>query len=222
MTVRFVTLFVFAALLSGMPAAASQPEGLAGEIIVNAAPTPPGAPGFTCGFEWLLGDYELPLESTDTVSLNLALVPFASGVTNIGLDFGPSYATAVSLIFADGLVNGSLPYDRNVWNDIFVQFNVARLEYDVTINGRHGGPFSSASECSGGGCTTVASFRVNGGSDNTPGATAWIDSISVIRHALTGDEFYVGFTAEACVDHPSVNGGGLVFLEPPKKLRLPR
>jgi hypothetical protein len=216
MTIRFAGLFVFVTLVFFAPAAASQPEGLAGEIISSA---PSLQPGSFCGFEWLLGDYEMPLGPTDTVTLDLAIVPFDSGVTNVGVDFGPYYMTALSLIFADGLVNG-IPYNRSAWNDVTARFDVARREYDLTVNGRQGGPFSASSECSGG-CTTLSSFRVNGGS-NAAGAVAWIDSISVVRHSAAGDESYVWFTAEPCSDRPSVSGGGIVFLEPPKKLRPPR
>ena len=211
----FAMPFVFAALVAILPAAAGQPAGLAGEMISGAVSTEPG--GFMCGFEWLLGDYEMPLGPTDIVTLDFAIVPFSSGVTSVGLDFGPQYTTAVSLIFADGLVNG-IPYNGNAWNDVTARFDVARLEYDLTVNGRHGGPFSSASECAGG-CSSLATFRVNGGS---AGAIAWIDSMTVTRHSATGDELYVGFQAEPCIDRPSVGGGGIVFLDPPKKLRPPK
>lgn len=219
MMLRIAVLSVVLLVLSliSLPATASQPEGLAGEIISGAVPA---FPGFCFGgFEWLAGGYEMPLAPSDTLTLELAIVPFPSGITAIGIDFGPFYTTAVPFAFQDGLVAG-IPYDRNGWNDVVVQVDLGRREFGMTVNGRQAGPFPFQSDC-GGACTTVANFRING-SDNSPGAAAWVDSIHLVRHGSEGDESYYDFTADPCLGYPYVSGGGLVFLEAPRKFRPTR
>src|SRR5262245_42874241 len=100
MTIRFAIALVFASLVSSIPAAASQPEGLAGEIIRSAPPKSPR--DCAAMFEWLGYFGEQPLNPTDTVTLDFAIVPFASGITGVGLDFGPYGIAAVALEFEDG------------------------------------------------------------------------------------------------------------------------
>jgi hypothetical protein len=213
----FVSLFVVSLLC--LPAWASQPDGLAGEIITNAVSTdnPCGLPpGFPLPLEWYDGFGGSVAMSPDAIlTMDLAIVPFASGTTAIGLDEGVNGATFVSVPFSNGSVLG-LPYRRSGWNDVTLQARPATQDFLLTVNGLQAGPFPFSGSCSGG-CSSVQAFRL-GGSLNGSNAVAWIDSLFVTLESPTEYQPLVEFTADACSYNPVLSGGAVVFAAPPQRL----
>lgn len=220
MSLRAARISLFLACLVCSPAIAGQPSGLVGQIITNAEATASIPPPCFGSFEW----YEyfgspVQLDLTDTLTLDLAIIPFRSGVTALGLDEGQNATTFVGIDFSDGLVRG-LPYDRYRWNDVTVQVRPASQDFLLTVNGVGAGPFPYGSPCPGG-CFSVQAFRLNG-SGNGGGAIAWIDSVSVVRESAGGRAFLAGSDFDSCRPQPSVTGGGLVISEPPQPIRSRR
>ena len=217
---RIVLVFVLASLVLALPAAASQPYGYAGKIVTDAPiAMPPGLPGFCPNvFQWFGGQYPMALDPADTVTMQMAIVPFPTGTIDVTLRFGGGgpVADPVDVIFSDGLVNG-IPYDRNGWNDVVVEVHPRSLDYDLTVNGLHAGPFPYAADCTYVDCTVLNNFSFYGA--DTGGATAWIDSLSVIRRSAAGSDFFYGFNADDCSITPEfLSGGGVVRAVPPKSL----
>ena len=213
---RIALSSLFVVCLLCLPAIASQPDGLAGEIITNAQVTP-GDPFCFDSFEWydFFGS-SVQLDPTDTLTLSLAIIPFQTGVTALGLDEGQNGTTFVAINFSDGLVQG-LPYNRSAWNDVTVQVRPATQDYLISVNGAQAGPFPYNSSCAGG-CFSVQAFRFNG-SGNAGGAVAWLDSLSVLRVSAAGSEFLAGSGFQCPETQPSVSGGGIVYAVPPQRVR---
>jgi hypothetical protein len=184
-----VALSTLAALLATFPAAASQPEGLAGKIITNAAVADHLVCTLVPGFEWYESLGVTEVAPSDTLTVDLAVIPFETAVTSVGLDEGAFATTFVSLIFEDGLVRG-LPYRRFGWNDVTVEVRFATQDCLLELNGVQAGPFPFDSQCPGG-CFCVQAFRVNGGS-RTGGDIAWLDSVEVTRRSGGNSGLYCG------------------------------
>jgi hypothetical protein len=127
-------------------AAASQPEGLVGRLITNPlvivdTGDPNGLPSVSCGgFHWaeILASHEL--DPADTMTLQLAIIPFRSGGTAVVLHEAVGSSSFVQFEFRDGLVDG-LPYNRSGWNDVAVQLRPGTQDYVITVNGVRAGPF---------------------------------------------------------------------------------
>jgi hypothetical protein len=207
-----IALLSLAALVTCPPAAASQPEGLAGKIITNAKV----AGDLICDseFQWYEFFGPNPLDPADTLMLDLAIIPFATGATAVGLDEGTSASSFVSLAFADGLVNG-LPYRPQRWNDVSVEVRMATQDYLLTVNGSRAGPFLLGGSCAAG-CFSVQAFRLNG-SSVAGGGEAWVDSISLTRHSADGFQPILQYTAGPCSLVPTVSGGGLIIADPAER-----
>ena len=209
---RTVAVSLLATLLC-FPAGASQPEGLAGRLTANLE-----ANDLLCGvrsFELYQSFEPRQLEPSDTLMLEMAIIPFASGTTSVGLDElgGPTF---LDILFSEGLVNG-LPYRRAGWNDITVQVRAATQDYVMTVNGVRGGPFALGSFCQDqGGCFSVQALRLHGFS-NGDGALAFIDSISLSRESAAGQELLYELPFNPCFQLPQVVGG-LTFTRPPDRV----
>src|SRR5262249_9727682 len=85
---------------------ARQPEGLAGTLIANgigldALSSPAPAPAMTAVY-----GPGIPLGPDDTLTLDMAIVPFLSGATVLALDGGDDSLTFVDIEFRDGMVEG--------------------------------------------------------------------------------------------------------------------
>jgi hypothetical protein len=171
-------------------------------------------------FEWYAYFGPNPLDPSDTLTLGLAIIPFATGATVVGLDEGASASTFVHLAFADGLVNG-LPYRQRRWNSVSVEIRMATQDYLLTVNGSQAGPFPLGGSCAAG-CFSVQAFRLNGGSV-AGGEEAWVDSISLTRHSADGSQPILGYTGAPCIDSGhAVSGGGLIIADPSERLRRGR
>jgi hypothetical protein len=212
-----------------LPALASQPEGVAANLITDLGdPEPLGglpAPGGICdhrSFDWYeyFGAHELL--PSDTLRLEFALLPFASGITSIAMDDGLA-RTFFSIDFADGLVHG-LPYRRHDWNDVVVDLRPATQDYVIAVNGTRAGPFPFAEFCAdSGGCFSVQALRFNGYS-NPAGSSAWLDSVSLTRESASGSQPLHELTFDRCGPgslRPYIAGGVALILPPPDRF-LPR
>ena len=216
MRVRALGLSLLAAGLLCFPVMASQPAGLAGKLISNPPITPPspdpnGLPGVTCfGFLWAEVFPSVLLGPTDTITLDMAIIPFRSGSTEVSL------SNVMNLRFADGLVNG-LPYKRSGWNDVRVVVRPAAHDYMLTLNGLQAGPFPNEFPCApAGDCLTLQGLSIGGGVFEE--SIAWIDSLSVVHDSAAGQAILFEKTFDACYSSQNVSLGGLLIVEPPQKL----
>jgi len=215
MTRRTIPLALVMASLICFPATASQPAGFAGKLIANPpitpAPDPNGLPGVTCtGFSWGEVFTSRPLDPADTVTLELAIIPFRSGFTDVLVN------NLMRLHFADGLING-LPYRRSGWNDVRVVIRPATQDYMLTLNGAQAGPFHNELPCSStGGCLTLNALAIRGGVFEE--ATAWIDSLSLVHDSAAGQARVFEKAFDQCYSSQNVFLGGLLIVEPPQKL----
>ncbi len=222
MTLRAALVSLFAACLLCFSARASQPEGLAGKLITNPFVTVDqggegGLPSVTCvGFHWSELFPSHQLDPADTVTLEMAIIPFRSGATVAALGESVRSSSFLQILFSDGLVNG-LPYNRSGWNDVTVQLRPATQDYMLTVNGVRAGPFAYESYCQQqGGCFTVQGFGLSGGSFED-GAVAWIDTISLVRESAVGQELFLDETFNTC-SAPHVTLGGLLISEAPQRV----
>jgi hypothetical protein len=215
MTRRTILSALVLASLLCFPAGASQPAGLAGKLIANPpitpAPDPNGLPGVTCtGFSWGEVFTARPLDPADTVTLELAIIPFRSGFTDVLVN------NLMRLHFADGLVNG-LPYRRSGWNDVRVVIRTATQDYMLTLNGAQAGPFRNELPCSSaGGCLTLEALAIWGGVFEE--STAWIDSLSLVHDSAAGQARVFEKAFDQCYSSQNVFLGGMLIVEPPQKL----
>jgi len=212
----FVPLFVACTLC--IPAGASQPEGLVGKLIGNQNVTVKLGALPLCtitSFEWYeyFGSYQL--DPAKTGSVNLALIPFRTGPTYLGLDESERGTTFVNIMFSDGLVNG-IPYDRSGWNDVVVMLRPATQDYTITINGVTGGPFPYDACQELGGCFSIKALRLfaTSSGDN---AVAWLDSVLILEEAAAGHRRLYGLDFDGCSSPPDVAWGGLLVSEPPRR-----
>jgi len=215
MTVRTIFMSLVAAGLLCFPAGASQPEGYAGKLFSNppvTSPVPgdPGPPPVACaGFNWGVAFSPRQLDPTDTVSLEMAIIPFRSGATDVNV------ASLIQLRFADGLVNG-LPYKRNAWNDVRATLRPATRDYFVTVNGMQAGPFANEFPCDPtGNCSRLEALSIRGGLFEE--SVAWIDSLSLVRDTAAGQDVILKNGFDLCSTR-DVFFGGLLIVVPPKNL----
>ena len=212
---------LFAACLASVPAMASQPDGLVGKLIANPHVTTPavgdsGLPGVTCGgFHWTEFFTSRTLDPADTLTLEMAIIPFRSGGTVVSLGESVRSSSFVQIQFMDGLVNG-LPYNRLGWNDLTVHLRPATQDYMMTVNGATAGPFAYDSACQQqGGCLTVDALGFSGGFGDEP--VAWIDTISLVRESAAGPDTLFQEAFDICTA-PRVILGGLLLSDPPRRL----
>lgn len=216
MRVRTLCLSLLIAAALCVPAGASQPAGLAGKLISNPPITSPpdpsgGLPGVTCtGFSWGEPFTPVLLGPTDTITLDMAIIPFRSGGTQVDLP------NLLHLRFADGLVNG-LPYRRTGWNSVRAVVRPATHDYMLTLNGLQAGPFPNEFPCAPeGDCLTLQGLAVRGTVFEE--TVAWIDSLSVVHDSASGQEVLFEKEFDQCYSSQNVFLGGLLMVEPPAKL----
>jgi hypothetical protein len=226
MTPRVALASLFIACLLCVPAMASQPDGLVGRLITNPLVTvrpvdPNGLPGIACGgFHW--GEFfdSHQLDPSDTLRLEMAIIPFRSGDTTVALGESVGSSAFVHFEFRDGLVNG-LPYNRYGWNDVAVEMHAAGQDFTLSVNGVRGGPFAYDSQCQRlGGCFTVQAFALSGNLLEDS-AIAWVDSIFLISESAAGQEVLFEQSFETC-SPPRVFLGGLLISDPPRRPRIGR
>ena len=216
MNLRIILVFLFVASLPSFPAFASQPAGLAANLINDHMTGLPATGGecLTSTLEWVERVEPRVLEPGDTLRLELAIAPFRSGSTLVGLDTVDGYGL-FQIEFSDGLVNG-IPYRRSDWNDVVVEIRAATQDYLITVNGVRGGPFPHAELCTSG-CYSMQTLRIMGFS-NDVGSAAWFDSIVVTRESAGGDELLLEMTFDWCGPRPRVRGGVTLIVDPPQPL----
>jgi len=221
MNLRAVPVSLFVASLLYFPAVAGQPAGLAANLITDL-----GDPGFlpplppsqceSLSFEWVEAVGPSDLEPGDTLRLEMAIAPFRTGTTFVGLDKVDGQ-TFFGIEFSDGLVK-DLPYKRTDWNNLVVELRPTTQDYLITINGVQGGPFAYAEFCRDlGGCFSVQALRINGYS-NEPGSAAWLDTIVVSRESAGGSGVLLEITFDTCSSRPYVVGGVILIADPPRPL----
>ena len=216
MRVRTLCLSLLIAAALCVPAGASQPAGLAGRLVSNPPITSPpdptgGLPGVTCtGFVWGEPFASILPGPDDTITLDVAIVPFRSGSTVVSLP------NVMRLRFADGMVNG-LPYKRSGWNDVRVVVRPAAHEYTLTLNGVQAGPFPNEFPCAPeGDCLTLQGLSIQGGVFEE--TIAWIDSLFVVQASAAGQAVLFQNSFDACYLSQNVSLGGMLIVEPPAKL----
>jgi hypothetical protein len=168
-------------------------------------------------FQWyeFFGSHDLA--PSDTLTLEMAIVPFSTGRTFVGLDEfdGP---TLFGIEFSGGLVNG-IPYKRTGWNSVVIQLRPASQDYLLSVNGVRGGPFPFAEFCvAQGGCFSVQALRLHGFS-NDVSSVAWVDTISISRESTAGQELFHQVTFDACSFRTPVIGGVMLIGEPERLIR---
>ena len=215
MIVRALLLALVAASLVCFPSWASQPSGPAGKLIANPVVVlppldPNGLPQVTCaGFHKVQTFTPRQLDPADTVSLEMAIVPFRSGSTVVIV------ANLIQLAFTDGLVNG-LPYRRSAWNDVKVLVRPATNDYLLTLNGVQAGPFANDAACGSTSNCNIEALAIRG--DVFEETVAWIDSVSIVRNTASGPDIVLTDDFEGCYVAPTVVLGGQLIVEPPKNL----
>lgn len=216
MKVRAFLLSLLAASLLCFPVGASQPEGLAGKLISNPAFEPArdpggGLPGVTCfGFGWGEVFTRVVPDPADTITLDMAIIPFRSGSTKVSLP------NLLHLRFADGMVNG-LPYRRFGWNSVRVVVRPATQDYLLTLNGVQAGPFPNEYPCGpADDCVTLLGFILRG--DVFDESIAWVDSLSVVHDSAAGQAVLLEESFDQCDASHNVSLGGLLIEVPPGKL----
>jgi len=215
MRVRTLCLSLLIAAVLCVPVGASQPAGLAGKLISNppitSPPNPNGLPGVTCtGFSWGEPFTPVLLGPTDTITLDMAIIPFRSGGTQVDLP------NLMHLRFADGLVNG-LPYKRTGWNSVRAVVRPATHDYMLTLNGLQAGPFPNEFPCAPeGDCLTLQGLAVRGTVFEE--SIGWIDSLSVVHDSAAGQEVLFEKAFDQCYSSQNVFLGGMLMVEPPAKL----
>jgi hypothetical protein len=216
MTLRTILLVLVVASLLCFPAGASQPEGLVGKLISNpfiegGGIDPNGLPQISCsGFSWGETFGPHPLDPADTVTLEMAIIPFRSGFTDVLV------SDLMRLRFEDGLVNG-LPYRRSGWNDVRVVIRPGTQDYMLTLNGAQAGPFPREFPCSpASSCFTLQALVIRGWVFDE--SIAWIDSLSLVHGSATGQARVFEKAFDQCYSFQNVFLGGMLMVAPPQKL----
>ena len=229
MTRRTLTVFLAlcAACLLAPVAMASQPAGLAGEIIAETYPS-----DYTCFERQHIEVYmyfgDQPLNPGDTLTLEIAIIPFSVGDTWITMD--GIEGTFMGFSFADGNVTDSdglpsgLRYNRFGWNDVTVLMRSATQDFVLTVNGAQAGPFPFSDFCPNrGGCYSVNALRIDTNTDDAGGAIAWIDTLSITKDSPSGPEVFPAATRtfDSCGENATLqSAGGVVITEtPPVRMR---
>lgn len=226
MKLRAILASILAACVPGFPVQASQHEGAVGQMLANPivtidnGPSDVGLPPVVCGgFDWVVQIGPRTLGAADTLTLDMAIIPFRTTDTVILLDDPtPPSRTFVRVRFADGLVDG-LPYDRSGWNDVSVLMRPATQDYTLTVNGVQGGPFPYESECQAlGGCFAVDAVTIVGGPFGS-GAPGWIDSITLTRESAAGLETLSEQPFDTCGGVSGVALGSILITDAPRNVR---
>lgn len=222
------TLSVFLTLCSACllttPVAASQPAGLAGELIAETYPS-----DLSCSsprrIEAYLSFGEQSLSSGDTLTLDFALVPFSMGDTWITMD--GMEGTFMGFSFANGNVTDAeelptgLRYNRFGWNDVTVLLRTATQDFIVTVNGAQAGPFPFSDFCPArGGCYSANALRIDTNTNDAGGAIAWVDTVTIARDSPAGYELFATRTFDRCDESwlfQTLNG--VIITEKPPRLR---
>ncbi len=224
MTSRSVFVSLFIVCVLSLPAAASQPDGPVGKLIsnplVSLPPDPNGLPLVACfGFHWSELSSARQLDPSDTLTLQMAIIPFLSGETVVVPGDAVLSTSFMHVNFQNGLVNG-LPYNRSGWNDVTVQMRPATQDFVLAVNGLRAGPFPYESACQqAGGCFTVQSWGLSGYVLDE--SVALVDSISLVRGSAAGDETLFEQTFDTCAP-PRPFLGGILVIDPPLRVRQRR
>jgi len=153
---------------------------------------------------------DVPLNVDDTLTLDLAIIPFRSGVTYVRV------GALMHLRFENGLLDG-LPYRRSTWNDVKVTIRPASHDYLLTLNGARAGPFANEFPCEPpNDCSVLKSLIVQGGVFEE--SVAWIDSLSLVRNTPAGQDVLVDIGFNQCYVPQYVYLGGMLFVNPPSRL----
>lgn len=229
MTRRALSVFLAlcAACVPASVAMASQPAGLAGELIVEAYPTP----DLICTvpvFEAYIYFLDQPLGPDDTLSVDIAVVPFSEGKTWFTMDGieGTFMGFAFSgghVITDAGPVSG-LTYNRTGWNDITFVIRPATQDFILTLNGAQAGPFPYSDFCPDqGGCYTANALRIDTTFPPTGGATAWFDTLSIAKDSPAGHQPLADRTFDRCGESGLVQTvGGATLTQKPTRFRPKR
>jgi hypothetical protein len=208
-----VLVSLVAAALLGVPAGASQPRDYVGKLISNPFLTSEGGetglPPVTCtGFNWAEDFPVRQLDPTDTVTLEMAIIPFRPGATSFVV------GNLLQLRFADGFVSG-LPYKRSSWNDVKVVIHPATREYVLTVNGAQSGPLANDVPCPPAtDCLALQSLAILGGVFDE--SVAWIDSLSLARDSDAGRDLLFQDDFNQCYAQRNVFLGGVLTTAPPR------
>ncbi len=215
--IRFaIVIAAFLTVAAALPVTASVSEGLAGKLGTGLQPN--GASMCQPDFQW----YEFyglqPLSPTDMLTLEMALIPFDSGATYVGVD-GDQGTTFFGVTFEGGTVDG-LAYDPAGWNEVRIDIRPGSQDYLITVNGNQAGPFSLAGFCAGqGGCYSAQSLRVHS-LEASAEAHAWMDSLSVTITPDGGSPLthfdatfddgatYTGYPGTIVASEPPAGSGG--------------
>ncbi|MGH9869358.1 MAG: hypothetical protein ACREAA_14495 [Candidatus Polarisedimenticolia bacterium] len=211
---RFVAVIVCVVMILPVSLHAAQPEGVVGKLLTNPDLQDGCQRG---GFEryMFFGDHQL--DSSDILKLELALIPFRSGSTEMAISDsrGQQY---LNLRFVNGRVTDGyrvdlgLAYQRARWNDVTVTMRPGTQDYLVTVNGSQAGPFPYDPYCElGGGCFTANAFSYYG-LESGGETVGWIDSLSLNRESSTGTELLLVDGFEECAQRMSWGGTLLVPL----------
>ncbi len=207
---RHAILFGLVIILAGAPIArASVPEGLAARLHTGLVSRYPTVPSCTPVFYWRESMTLPTFSRTDSVTLDMAIIPFEGDNSSFHLRDAATGDDFASLHFTGGVVtgetfdpqgglslaDGGVAYDPSGWNDVRVDLRFATQDYFITVNGQRGGPFpfftggygclygtcypSHPTPCVTG-CLSVGGFSVYR-SRMDDKREAWIDSISVTR-----------------------------------------
>ena len=224
---RTVFLALCAACLLAPVAMASQPAGLAGQIIAETYPS-----DFTCFERSRIKVYmyfgDQPLNPGDTLTLEIAIVPFNIGDTWITMD--SIEGTFMGFSFADGNVTdpdglpSGLRYNRFGWNDVTVVVRPTTQDFIVTVNGGQAGPFPFGDFCPHyGGCYSANALRIDTNTPDAGGAIAWIDTLSIAKDSTSGHEVFPGTTRtfDSCGEDATLQvvGGAVITGIPPVRMR---
>src|SRR5262245_40030669 len=215
------------ASLAAPAAMASQPAGLAGELIIETNP-PPNLICSDSPFEAYLYFGQQPLAPGDTLTVEIALVPFSAGVTWFTLDTvdGPTF---MGLVFADGRVTFptrgpayGLPYNRSGWNALTVLVRPATQDFILTVNGAASGPIPFNESCADqGGCFSAQALRIDNGFPSAGGAVAWIDTLGIASDGPAGHQRLATRNFDRFGESAIVQtvGGVLIGQNPPRMNR---
>ena len=148
------------------------PAGLAGKLVTALDPTTQQQ---TLHWGISLGTHDF--SPGETLVVDFAIDPLGSGATSptsVFLDES-SGRTGFTVNFANGLVNGLLPYNANAWNRVRAVFDMGAKQYVLSVNGALSAVTPFHFEDS----NSVRSLGVF--FTGAANSTAWIDEIKVTK-----------------------------------------
>ena len=175
-----------------------------------------GLPPVTCGGFYFQEPFpETPLGATDTITLDLAVIPFPQGSTQIFLS-GTNSCWIPLLDFHDGQVNSGLAYRRVGWNDVQVTLRVATHDYDLTVNGVQ--DTFAISPGTLGGCQAISGIDISAPFSGE--GIAWLDSLDLSLTTEAGSGSLIQNPFSFCgAGVWSTYVGGALVVEPPRRSR---